>query len=57
MKADFWGLLHDSGIEAISRAAPSLISVEISIRYLRQQFPGGNDATSILQLPETLVQR
>jgi hypothetical protein len=40
MKAEFWGLLHDGGIEAISGAVPGVISVEISIRYLREQFPG-----------------
>jgi hypothetical protein len=40
MKAEFWGLLHDGGIEAVSGTVPGVISVEISIRYLRQQFPG-----------------
>ena len=37
---EFWGLLHDAGIDAISGEIPGLVSVEVSIRYLRQQFPG-----------------
>lgn len=40
MKAEFWGHLHDGGIEAITGAVPGVISVEISIQYLREQFPG-----------------
>jgi hypothetical protein len=40
MQAEFWGLLHDGGIEAISGEIPGVISIEVSIQYLRQQFPG-----------------
>jgi hypothetical protein len=40
MKADFWGLLHDAGIESIAGNVPGIVSLEVSIRYLRQQFPG-----------------
>jgi len=40
MEAELWGLLHDGAIEAIRGAVPGVISVDISIRYLRQQFPG-----------------
>ncbi|WP_156398097.1 MULTISPECIES: hypothetical protein [unclassified Duganella] len=36
----FWGLLHDGGIDAINGEVPGAVSVEVSIRYLRQQFPG-----------------
>jgi hypothetical protein len=40
MEADFWGLLHDGGIESIVGEVPGTISLEVSIRYLRQQFSG-----------------
>jgi hypothetical protein len=29
MKAEFWGLLHDGGIEAIRGAVPGVISVRL----------------------------
>lgn len=32
--------MHDGGIESITRQVPGKVSIEISIRYLRQQFPG-----------------
>lgn len=40
MEFEFWGLLHDGGIEAIHGEVPGTVSVEVSIRYLRRQFPG-----------------
>ncbi|MGW8394774.1 hypothetical protein [Pseudoduganella sp. HUAS MS19] len=40
MEFQFWRLLHDGGIDAIRGEVPGDISVEISIQYLRQQFPG-----------------
>lgn len=40
MEFEFWRLLHDGGIEAIHGEVPGVVSVKISIRYLRQQFPG-----------------
>lgn len=40
MEVGFWGLLHDGGIDAICGEIPGAVSIEVSIRYLRQQFPG-----------------
>ncbi|KQZ43168.1 hypothetical protein [Duganella sp. Root1480D1] len=40
MEVEFWGLLHDGGIDAICGEIPGAVSIEVSIRYLRQQFPG-----------------
>ncbi|WP_018152063.1 hypothetical protein [Leeia oryzae] len=40
MDVGFWALLHDGGIEVITGTVPGEVSVEISVRYLRQQFPG-----------------
>lgn len=40
MEADFWGLLHDGGVESIAGEVPGTVSLEVSIRYLRQQFSG-----------------
>ena len=37
---EFWGVLHDGGIESIVGKIPGTVSLEVSIRYLRQQFPG-----------------
>ena len=37
---EFWALLHDGGIESIAGKIPGTVSLEVSIRYLRQQFPG-----------------
>lgn len=37
---EFWGALHDGGIECIEGKIPGTVSLEVSIRYLRQQFPG-----------------
>ena len=35
-----WELLHDGGVEHITGTIPGIVSIGISIRYLRQQFPG-----------------
>lgn len=40
MNTEFWGHFHDGGIEAIRGEIPGAVSIEISIQYLRQQFPG-----------------
>lgn len=40
MEVEFWGLLHDGGIDAIHGEIPGAVSVEVSIQYLRQQFRG-----------------
>ncbi|TDK63724.1 hypothetical protein [Sapientia aquatica] len=40
MQAEFWGILHDGGIESISGDVPGTVSINVSIRYLRQYFPG-----------------
>lgn len=37
---ELWGLLHDGGIESIAGRIPGTVSLQVSIRYLRQQFPG-----------------
>lgn len=37
---ELWRLLHDGGIESIAGNCPGVVSLEVSIRYLRQQFPG-----------------
>jgi hypothetical protein len=37
---EFWGLLHDGGIDSITGKIPGTVSLEVSIGYLRQQFPG-----------------
>lgn len=37
---EFWALLHDGGIESITGKIPGTVSLEVSIRYLRQQFAG-----------------
>lgn len=47
MEVEFWGLLHDGGIEAIHGEVPGTVSVEISIGYLRQQFPGDGTGFSV----------
>ncbi|MBD8528956.1 MULTISPECIES: hypothetical protein [unclassified Massilia] len=39
MQAEFWGILHDGGIANIAGTVPGTISIDISIGYLRQQFP------------------
>ena len=39
MEFEFWDLLHDGGIDAIHGKVPGKVSIEVSIRYLRQQFP------------------
>ena len=38
MQAEFWGILHDGGIESISGDVPGTVS--INVPYLRQYFPG-----------------
>lgn len=38
-KSAFWALLHDGGIETVTGTVPGTVSVGISIKYLRQQFP------------------
>jgi len=40
MEFEFWGLMHDGGIEAIRGEVPGIVSIEVSIQYLREQFPG-----------------
>lgn len=40
MEVEFWGLLHDGVIDAIAGEVPGTVSLEVSIRYLRQQFAG-----------------
>jgi hypothetical protein len=40
MDCKFWEFMHDGGIENITGQVPGKVSVEISIPYLRQQFPG-----------------
>ena len=40
MNDEFWGLLHDGAIEAIRGEIQGVVSIEISVRYLRDQFPG-----------------
>ena len=40
MHADFWRYLHDGGIDTISGTIPGTITLDISIQYLRNQFPG-----------------
>ena len=40
MDASLWNLLHDGGIERIDGAVPGDISLHVSIRYLRNRFPG-----------------
>jgi hypothetical protein len=40
MEYEFWNLLHDGGIDAIRGEVPGVVSVDISIQYLRQRFPG-----------------
>jgi hypothetical protein len=37
---EFWALLHDGEIKSIIGRIPGTVSLEVSIRYLRQQFPG-----------------
>jgi len=37
---ELWGLLHDAGIDSVTGRVPGTVSMEISFRYLRQQFPG-----------------
>lgn len=36
---EFWELLHDGGIESIAGKIPGTVLLDVSIRYLRQQFP------------------
>ena len=45
---EFWGLLHDGGIESITGNIPGTVSLEVSIRYLRQQFPGEGTAFKVV---------
>lgn len=40
MQAEFWGILHDGGISHIDGTMPGTVSINISINYLRRQFPG-----------------
>ena len=40
MDSSLWNLLHDGGIERIDGAVPGDISLHVSIRYLRNRFPG-----------------
>ena len=44
----FWRLLHDGGIESITGNIPGTVSLEVSIRYLRQQFPGEGTAFKVV---------
>jgi hypothetical protein len=39
MKAEFWDILHNGRVESITGDVPGTISIEISLSYLRQQFP------------------
>jgi len=45
--AEFWKYLHDGGIEAIRGSVPGDVVVDISIMYLREQFPGSGDSFTI----------
>ncbi|MYM71322.1 hypothetical protein GTP56_03820 [Duganella sp. FT134W] len=45
---EFWGLLHDGGIESIAGKIPGTVSLEVSIRYLRQQFPGAGTGFKVV---------
>ena len=52
----FWGLLHDGGIASIAGKVPGTVSIEVSIRYLRQQFPGeGTGFKVVLSYCDQLV--
>jgi hypothetical protein len=38
--SEIWKYLHDGGIENIEGSVPGDVVVHVSIRYLRQRFPG-----------------
>jgi len=38
--SSLWNLLHDGGIERIEGTVPGDVSLHVSIRYLRNRFPG-----------------
>jgi len=40
MELEFCGLMHDGGIDTIRGEVPGIVSIEVSIQYLREQFPG-----------------
>ncbi len=43
MNPDVWGVFHDGTIEALSRPAPGVVQVRVSILYLREMFPEAGD--------------
>lgn len=40
MDSSLWSLLHDGSIESIAGAVPGDVALQVSIRYLRDRFPG-----------------
>lgn len=44
MNPDIWGVFHDGNIEAVSRLAPGVVEVRVSIPYLREMFEGAGDS-------------
>ena len=48
MQAEFWGILHDGGINHIDGVVPGTVAIDISILYLRQQFPGEGSGFKVI---------
>jgi hypothetical protein len=47
MNSEFWRHLHDGVVQSISGQIPGEVSIQLSIRYLRDQFPGGGSGFRI----------
>ena len=47
MQVEFWGIFHDGSISNIDSSVQGDLTIDISIQYIRRQFPGAGDGFKV----------